>query len=329
LEPGESWLVAPEFVDDKKYILKPTVKWGVKPGSYTFKTELFAPLLSVVCIDSLEQGIQFANTSEYGLTSGLQSLNEAEQTLWKNSLEAGNLYINRGITGAIVRRQPFGGMKRSAFGGGIKAGGPNYVSCFVEFSENEIKEAPQSTALSDLTTDEKDKDRVNFGYASYKQAWEDEFSQEKDVSHIYGEENIFRYRPLKNVGFRVADNDNPADILLITIAAHIAETPLTVSVSENNPNRELLKKAASTLSGTNIIVEEEQAFIDAMEQYERIRTCSKGLSDNLYQKAAKLGRHIAGNQPLVEGRLELLHYLKEQSIANEYHRYGSIFGENE
>ncbi|MDR1610842.1 MAG: bifunctional proline dehydrogenase/L-glutamate gamma-semialdehyde dehydrogenase, partial [Candidatus Symbiothrix sp.] len=249
LEPGESWLVAPEFTDGKNYILKPTVKWGVKPGSYTFRTELFAPLLSVVCIDNLEQGIQFANASEYGLTSGLQSLNEAEQTLWRNSIEAGNLYINRGITGAIVRRQPFGGMKRSAFGGGIKAGGPNYVSCFVEFSENEITEAPQSTPLSDWTTDEKDKDRVNFGYASYQQAWDDEFSQAKDVSHIYGEENIFRYLPLKNMGFRINNNDNPADILLVMIAAHTAKTPLTVSVSQNNPNWELIEKAVKTFPG--------------------------------------------------------------------------------
>ncbi|MDR2621425.1 MAG: bifunctional proline dehydrogenase/L-glutamate gamma-semialdehyde dehydrogenase, partial [Dysgonamonadaceae bacterium] len=268
-EPGESWLVAPEFTDDKKYILKPTVKWGVQPGSYAFRNELFAPFLSVVCIDNLEQGIRFVNASEYGLTSGLQSLNEAEQTLWKNSIEAGNLYINRGITGAIVRRQPFGGMKRSAFGGGIKAGGPNYVSCFVEFAETEIKEAPQSTPLSDWTTNEKDKDRVNFGYASYQQVWEEEFSQEKDVSHIYGEENIFRYLPLKNMGFRINDNDNPADILLVTIAAHIAKTPLTISVSQNNPNRELIEKAAKALPGTNLIIEEEQAFIDAMEQYER------------------------------------------------------------
>jgi RHH-type proline utilization regulon transcriptional repressor/proline dehydrogenase/delta 1-pyrroline-5-carboxylate dehydrogenase len=112
------------------------------------------------------------------------------------------------------------------------------------------------------------------------------------------------------------------------IAAHTAKTPLTVSVSQNNPNWELIEKAVKTFPGANLIVEEEQAFIEAMEQYERIRACSKGLSDELYQKAAKLGKHIADNQPLVEGRLELLHYLKEQSIAVEYHRYGSIFGED-
>ena len=74
----------------KRYILKPTVKWGVKPGSFCFENELFAPLLSVVCIDNLEHGIKLLNASEYGLTSGLQSLDEAEQLQWKNSIEAGN-----------------------------------------------------------------------------------------------------------------------------------------------------------------------------------------------------------------------------------------------
>jgi RHH-type proline utilization regulon transcriptional repressor/proline dehydrogenase/delta 1-pyrroline-5-carboxylate dehydrogenase len=64
-----------------------------------------------------------------------------------------------------------------------------------------------------------------------------------------------------------------------------------------------------------------------MGRYERIRAASPDLSDAIYQKAAKLGKHIAANKPLAEGRLELLHYLKEQSIAYEYHRYGSIFGE--
>ena len=193
LEPGESWLVAPEFADEKKYILKPTVKWGVKPSSYTFKNELFAPLLSVVCIDNLEQGLEFANSSEYGLTAGLQSLNEAEHTLWCDRIEAGNLYINRGITGAIIRRQPFGGMKRSAFGGGIKAGGPNYVSCFVEFSENELSKVdtpiiPENELeLSAFVAEKQAKSRLNYAVTSFSKAWQDEFSQVKDVSHIYGE----------------------------------------------------------------------------------------------------------------------------------------------
>jgi len=331
LEQGESWLVAPEFVDEKKYILKPSVKWGVKPTSYTFKNELFAPLLSVVCIDDLEQGIEYANSSEYGLTSGLQSLNLDEQQRWKDSIEAGNLYINRGITGAIVRRQPFGGMKRSAFGGGIKAGGPNYVSCFVEITEKEIHEISKKSPFSDLVSNEKDKNRLNYASESYQKAWVDEFSQEKDVSNIYGEENIFRYLPLRSVGLRVEENDPLADVLLIILAVDMAKTPLVVSISADDSKLSIIESTIVKCSehGKLVKVKKQptEAFINEMDSYERVRTCTADLSETFFAKAADLGKHIANNKPLVEGRLELLHYLKEQSIASELHRYGSIFGE--
>ena len=61
-----------------------------------------------------------------------------------------------------------------------------------------------------------------------------------------------------------------------------------------------------------------------MKNYERIRTCSADFSMNKYKKAAELGKYIALAKPLAEGRLELIHYLKEQSVTFEYHRYGSI-----
>ena len=57
LEPGESWLVAPRFVDKKKYILAPTVKWGVSPKNFSFRTELFGPMLSVCPFDTLQEAI--------------------------------------------------------------------------------------------------------------------------------------------------------------------------------------------------------------------------------------------------------------------------------
>lgn len=329
LEPGESWLVAPEFLNDKKYILKPTVKWGVKPGSFTFKNELFAPLLSVVCIDGLKEGIEYANSSEYGLTAGLQSLDEAEHYLWKNSIEAGNLYINRGITGAIVNRQPFGGMKRSAFGGGIKAGGPNYVSCFVEFTEKDVTGGSEyKYNIGDLLTDIKEKARLNFAYDSYSKAWLNEFSKAIDVNHLYGEENIFRYLPLKSIGLRIQESDSLCDILLILLASNRSGTPVVVSISGSDEKLEAIEKASSMLSGIHIKTQDEEKFVEEMDSYERIRTCTTDLSDAIYRKAAKLGKHIASDKPLIEGRIELLHYMKEQSIAYEYHRYGSIFGED-
>ena len=316
LEPGEWWLVKPEFVDEKRYILKPAVKWGVKPDSFTFKNELFAPLLSVVCIDNLQHGIELVNSSDYGLTSGLQSLDESEQLLWKNTIEAGNLYINRGITGAIVNRQPFGGMKLSAFGGGIKAGGRNYVSCFVEITEKD--ETNLKPALSGYDTyasllNETDKKRFLIAASSYADNMKNEFSQEIDINNLVGERNTFRYLPLKNLLFRV---------LLVILAAQTVHTPITVSIKPNDINYEALKKI--TGNTFKILLQSDDEFLQTMNDYSRVRTCSPKIPETYYLNAAKTGLYLATSMPLTEGRLELLHYVKEQSISFEYHRYGSI-----
>lgn len=331
LEQGEWWLVKPEFVDKKRFILKPTVKWGVTRESYTFKNELFAPLLGVVCIDDLQHGIDLVNSSEYGLTSGLQSLDEEEQLLWKNSIEAGNLYINRGITGAIVNRQPFGGMKRSAFGGGIKAGGRNYVTSFVEISDAAKtfaanKEPNQFKSFSAILNFNENT-RFQAAVASYLKNRENEFSQEKDIHHLMGERNTFRYLPLKKMALRVLPTDNIVDIFMILAAANIVKTPIEISIDEDDFKLEVLKKALENEFPIHIQTENE--FLNEMSNYERIRTCSNQLSEAFYRKAAVLGKYVAMAKPLVEGRVELLHYVKEQSIAFEYHRYGSISEEVE
>src|SRR5437762_218590 len=85
--------------------------------------------------EKLAEAIALVNQTGYGLTSGLESLDDREQEHWKTSIRAGNLYINRPTTGAIVLRQPFGGMGKSCIGPGIKAGGPNYVAQFMTFEE--------------------------------------------------------------------------------------------------------------------------------------------------------------------------------------------------
>jgi RHH-type proline utilization regulon transcriptional repressor/proline dehydrogenase/delta 1-pyrroline-5-carboxylate dehydrogenase len=333
LEAGETWLVPPVFVDGKKYILKPCVKWGVRPGSYTFRTELFAPLLAVVRIDSLQQGIDYVNSIEYGLTSGLQTLDEAERKLWRDSIQAGNLYINRGITGAIVSRQPFGGMKRSAFGGGIKAGGPNYVSCFLNIEDagtpngdilNSIEPRFNDHLLFSLLQDGTDKSRFVTAIQSYWFNYDDEFSQERDVSNITGEENMFRYLPLQNCALRLQPSDRLCDVLMTISAAFIVGTPVTVSLSADDPKCSSLRQLAGKNAKWSVAVQDEAPFIADMPKYERIRTCTPDISDALYKKAAELGKYIATAPPVTEGRIELLHYLKEQSVAFEYHRYGSI-----
>ena len=124
LEPGESWALKPENADDNPRMWTPGIKWDVSPGNRTHMTEFFGPLLGVMCADDLDHAISLANGTGYGLTSAIESLDKREQERWKNSIRAGNLYINRGTTGAVTLRQPFGGMGKSAIGPGIKAGSP-------------------------------------------------------------------------------------------------------------------------------------------------------------------------------------------------------------
>ena len=72
---------------------------------------------------NLSHAIDIVNQTPFGLTSAIETLDKREKEQWLDQIEAGNLYINRETTGAIVLRQPFGGYKQSAFGLGIKAGG--------------------------------------------------------------------------------------------------------------------------------------------------------------------------------------------------------------
>ncbi len=298
LEQGEEWLVAPRFLDEKKYILAPTVKVGVKPGSYTFRTELFAPLLAVVSVKDLDEAIELVNSLPYGLTSGLQSLDEKEQRKWKNSIMAGNLYINRGITGAIVNRQPFGGMKLSAFGGGIKAGGPNYCASFLRITD-------KPGAIVNWRED-------------YAKAYEEEFAHAHDWNNLHGEQNVFRYLPLSSMVLRIFDGDTPAEVAKVVCAAQLVGTPLTISLSSNNVD------IVANAGDSTVVFQEFDDFLASIDKYERIRTITSNVPMTLLEAAAQKDKYIAKGKPLNCGRMELVHYIKEQSIAFEYHRYGSI-----
>ena len=300
LEPGERWLIAPEFVDEKHYILRPTIKVDVKPGSFTFRTELFAPLLAVAPYDTLEEAVELVNGLDYGLTSGLQSLDEQEQRYWKNHILAGNLYINRGITGAIVNRQPFGGMKLSAFGPGLKAGGPNYVAQFMTITD-------KTGTSTDYRT-------------SYAEWYEKEFRHPRNIQPtIRGEQNVFRYLPLAGgMALRLFGDETKEQLEMVCLAAKTVGTPLTVSADDGNS---LLDVARA--QGAKTIQENLAAFCESIKRFERIRTISSEVPDVVFQAAANCDKYIAQALPVHNGRIELTHYIKEQSISNEYHRYGS------
>jgi RHH-type transcriptional regulator, proline utilization regulon repressor / proline dehydrogenase / delta 1-pyrroline-5-carboxylate dehydrogenase len=111
------------------YFIPPTIFTGVNPNARIGCEEIFGPVLSVIKVRDLDQAIEVANNSDYALTGGFFSRSPANIERVKARLEAGNVYINRSCTGAVVGRHPFGGFKMS--GGGTKAGGVDYLLHFL------------------------------------------------------------------------------------------------------------------------------------------------------------------------------------------------------
>lgn len=112
------------------YFVPPTVFVNVSPTGKIAQEEIFGPVLAVIKAPNFDEAINIANGTNFALTGGLYSRTPSHIAQAKADFEVGNLYINRGITGAIVSRQPFGGFKLS--GVGSKAGGPDYLLQFLE-----------------------------------------------------------------------------------------------------------------------------------------------------------------------------------------------------
>jgi RHH-type proline utilization regulon transcriptional repressor/proline dehydrogenase/delta 1-pyrroline-5-carboxylate dehydrogenase len=121
--------LAPELVRSGGYYVPPTVFVGCKPEDTIVREEIFGPVLSILKARDLDEAFAMVNAADYALTGGIFSRSPRAIERAKEEIFVGNLYINRGITGAIVERHPFGGSKMS--GGGTKAGGREYLENFL------------------------------------------------------------------------------------------------------------------------------------------------------------------------------------------------------
>lgn len=343
LSPGESWAPAPRCLDGNPHLWTPGVKWGVQPGSVTHLTEFFGPVLGVMRFERLCEAIELVNATGYGLTSGLESLDDREQDEWREGIQAGNLYINRTTVGAVVLRQPFGGMGKSAFGAGIKAGGPNYVAQFMDFRETvpalpaaprpgselgRFLEALQGWDTLNLT----ENSRLVAAFSSYERAWATEFSQERDTFRLLGQDNLRRYLPVKKLRVRVSAEDTPFDLFARVAAGRVAGCELTVSVPPGTEWRPLnrLREATAAWAGAIEFVEESEAdLVQAIggRETDRVRYARpRDVPVAVRRAAAQQQVFVADTPVLMEGRIELLWYVREQSLSHDYHRYGNLGG---
>ncbi len=112
------------------WYIEPTIFKDVQPNHTIHCEEIFGPVLSVLSCKSVEDGLEIANSTEYGLTGALFSNKREHLEKARQDFHVGNLYLNRKCTGAFVGVQPFGGFNMS--GTDDKAGSKEHLYRFLQ-----------------------------------------------------------------------------------------------------------------------------------------------------------------------------------------------------
>jgi RHH-type proline utilization regulon transcriptional repressor/proline dehydrogenase/delta 1-pyrroline-5-carboxylate dehydrogenase len=296
LDPGERWLLEPERRSDDGRLWSPGIRLGVRPGSWFAGAECFGPVLGIVRADDLDDAIAIQNMAEFGLTAGLHALDPAEVAHWTERAEAGNLYVNRGITGAIVRRQPFGGWKRSVVGPTAKAGGPNYLATLCRWTDD------GGTSIEEV--------------ARRFEAWMRTVgSVEHDPTGLHAERNGFRYRPLPGVVVvRFGAGATPRHRELVRLAAEATRCRLVESQATVETIEALAERIGSLgadrlrLVGVVGVVGDDPAI------------------DGLRAAAHAADIAIDDADPVGVPEIEMPRWLREQSVTVTMHRHGRVAG---
>ncbi len=304
LEPGESWTVEPRRLGPSASggeIWSPGVRRDVADGSWFHLTECFGPVLGLMRARDLDHAVDLQNATSYGLTGGLHSLDPGEVDRWLDRVQVGNAYVNRPITGAIVRRQPFGGWKASSVGPGWKAGGPHHLHGYGTWTGPAIA-AAATAADTAAVADTAD----TAAEASYRAAHAEVIAGERDPSGLRAESNILRHRPIDRVLARVATPDAP-EVALLHLASRLTGTPVEVVAAIDVPDEQFAARLRGLPAGTDV----------------RLRLLTTA-SDEVLAAAHGAGMAVDRAAVTALGEVELLHWVKEQAVSRTMHRHGRL-----
>ncbi len=351
LDADERWLVSPRRDPRNERLVSPGVRYGVLPGSFAHRTELFGPVLSVMEADDFEHALALANDTAYGLTAGLESLDEKEQQRFLAAMQAGNLYVNRPITGAIVGRQPFGGHKASSFGAGYKAGGPNTLLSLVRVTGErdrgargavplgrgpcmvpdpprasaprpELDLGPFSDAVAEILRDAApaDRERLARRLKSYERALELELLPEHAQDRVLGHEDVFCYRPCR-VAVVVLTGTTKLDAVSTLLAARLVGAGVRVLVEGDGG---ALDPALLAAAGAELVADLDAARgVLAAETWDWVRVVGERAAERRVELAGLAPGSEAG--PVSDsGYVELRRYVIEQSRSVARHRHGNM-----
>ena len=341
LAEGEGWLVKPRALDETDRLWSPGVREGVRPGSDAQRVEHLAPVLSLVAVPTLDDAIRLQNASDFGLAAGLESLDADEIATWLDRVEAGSLHVNRPLSTGAARRHPFGGWKDSAVGPHTATGGPNTLLALGSW-RSEPSEPSDDLTLEGLDArvratieafqpalDFAGFDRVRRAAFSDEEAWVGEFGRGHDPSALGVERNVFRYRPAEVV-VRLSEGADIASLARVLVAGVRAKSRMLVSTSVPLPSGMLplvddgTPLGRSPLGLLGVQVEDDAAFRArvARGMPARIRLIGGDPVDLAHATGGSPEVAVWAGEVTGAGRIELLPFLREQSVSITAHRYG-------
>ena len=337
LGPGERWVIEPQPLDSDERLWTPGLREGVKLGSDFQTTEYFGPVLGIATVRTLDEALAFQNSSDFGLTAGIHSLDADEVSYWLDRVQAGNCYVNRGITGAVVQRQPFGGWKKSSVGPGWKAGGPNYLfglgSWRTSKAKARVKNVRQDSAVgtfydSIALQSKEHAEAFLRSMASDSEAWEKIYGVSHDYANLTSERNLLRYRPTP-VQVRVSRFVPMSDALRVVLAGLRVGGRVSLSVTDPLPDQIVAKllDGSSTFGAlSEYEVESEREFVSRVSDELPSRIRLLGSRADALEVAFDGAPEVAifSSEVTESGRVELLPFLIEQSISLTVHRFGAV-----
>ncbi len=337
LAEGERWILEPRSVDDTGRLWTAGIRVGLTRESTVLTNDAMVPVVNLITVRTLREAIELQNDLDCGLGASLFSLDRAEIAEWVQGVEAGNLYVNRDVIGMRVQQQPIGGWNRSMIGTKLKTGGPNSLMHLGRWRADEHEqsntlhlrglETPISRLIEALQGGLKfeEFERVRRTALSCQIAWNETFGEVTDISNLRIERNLFRYRPAPCL-IRFSSDAKADELGQVLVAAVAARAPIMISSAWELPTglaRELEQRQAS------VRIESDDEFLarlrsEGLREAPRMRLL--GGSRKAVQSALKNAVDIAlfSDDVTLAGLVEMLPFLREQSISITAHRHGNV-----
>lgn len=334
LAEGERWLVEPRSLDDTGRLWTPGVRVGVRLGSPQLRGDAPVPVVNVVEVASLDEAIDLQNRLDAGLGAGLFTRDRTEIAHWVQRVQAGNLFVNRDVVDWRVARQPFGGWKQSMIGTKLKSGGPNVL---LHLGTWHAAAAPASHTLHLRGLDEPAARIIELLQAQLafeefellratalgcQIAWNDEFGEVVDAVGLASERNFLRYRPVDCV-VRFAAGVPLTQVGQVLVAATMARSRLRITTAVPLPTGLEHEVVAR---GGQVQVESDTEFLQRIAGVgigaRRLRLVGASRREVVTVLRDLVDIAVFSDDVTASGRLEMLPFLREQSISLAATRFG-------